>query len=188
MRWKSTRAGYGWVRIGLHWLMLLLIVAVYCTMEFKGIFKKGTPGRDAIMMWHYMLGMLVFFLAWLRMLARLAGGSPVIEPAPPAWQATLARIAHWALYALMIGLPVLGWLTLSAKGEPIPFFGAELPPLIGKNTALAKTLKYVHETLATAGYFLLGLHAAAALYHHYVRRDNTLRLMLPGAGNKPNPY
>ena len=179
MSWKNTRAGYGWLSIGFHWLMLLLIIAVYCTMEFKGIYKKGTPGRDAIMMWHYMLGLSVFFLAWLRVLARLAGTRPIIEPALPGWQATLAKIGHWALYALMIGLPVLGWLTLSAKGEPIPFFGAELPPLIGKNTALAKTLKYVHETLATAGYFVIGVHAAAALYHHYVRRDNTLRLMLP---------
>ena len=183
MNWKSTTSRYGWLPIGLHWLMLLLIIAVYCTMEFKGIYKKDTPGRDGIMMWHYMLGLSVFFLAWLRLATRLAGPRPVIEPPLPDWLAMLAKLGHWALYALMIGLPVLGWLTLSAKGEPIPFFGAELPALIGKDTALAKTLKYVHETLATAGYFLLGLHAAAALYHHYVRRDNTLRVMLPGAGD-----
>jgi len=183
MSWKSTTSRYGWLPIGLHWLMLLLIIAVYCAMEFKGIYKKGSAGRDTIMMWHYMLGLSVFFLAWLRLATRLAGARPVIEPPPPAWLALLAKIGHWALYALMIGLPVLGWLTLSAKGEVIPFFGAELPPLIGKNEALAKTLKYVHETSATAGYFLLGLHAAAALYHHYVRRDNTLRAMLPRAGD-----
>ena len=179
MNWKSTREGYGWLSVGLHWLMLLLIIAVYCTMEFKGIYKKGSPGRDAIMMWHYMLGLSVFFLAWLRVLARLAGGRPVIEPAPPGWQASLARAVHWTLYVLMIGLPVLGWFTLSAKGEPIPFFGAELPSLTGKNGDLAGGLKAIHESIAKVGYFFIGLHAIAALYHHYVRRDNTLRLMLP---------
>lgn len=180
MSWKNSNAGYGSLSITLHWLMLALLVAVYCTMEFKGIYKKGTPGRDAIMMWHYMLGLTAFFLVWLRVLTRLAGTRPAIEPALPDWQAALAKAGHWALYALMIGLPVLGWLTLSAKGSEIPFFGVELPPLIGKSEPLAKTLKAVHEWIAKAGYFVIGLHAAAALYHHYVRRDNTLRLMLPG--------
>ena len=182
MSWKNTTTRYGSLPIALHWLMLALLVAVYCTMEFKGIYKKSTPGRDAIMMWHYMLGLAVFALVWLRALARLAGTRPAIEPALPGWQAALAKAGHWALYALMIGLPMLGWLTLSAKGEPIPFFGLELPPLIGKSEALAKTLKAVHEWIAKAGYFVIGLHAAAALYHHYVRRDNTLRLMLPEKG------
>ena len=182
MSWKNTTDRYGSLSIALHWLMLLLIIAVYCTMEFKGIYKKGTPGRDAIMMWHYMLGLTVFLLAWLRLAARLAGTRPTAEPMPPRWIKALATAGHWTLYAMMLGLPLLGWLTLSAKGEPIPFFGLEFPPLIGKNAATAKTLKYVHETLATAGYFVLGLHAAAALYHHYVRRDSTLRLMLPRAG------
>jgi len=180
MNWKNTSAGYGWLSVSLHWLMLLLIIAVYCTMEFKGIYKKDSPGRDAIMMWHYMLGLSVFFLVWLRVLARLAGPEPAIEPALPAWQASLARVVHWTLYGLMIGLPVLGWLTLSAKGAPIPFFGAELPALIGKNDELAGGLKAIHESIAKTGYFFIGLHAVAALYHHYVRRDNTLRRMLTG--------
>jgi cytochrome b561 len=76
-------------------------------------------------------------------------------------------------------MPLLGWLTLSAKGEPVPFFGLELPALTGKNEELAILFKAIHANLATVGYFLIGLHAAAALFHHHVRRDNTLRLMWP---------
>ena len=129
--------------------------------------------------WHYTLGLSVFSLVWLRLVVRLSGASPAIEPAVPAWQAMSATVAHRTLYVLMIGLPLLGWLTLSAKGTPVPFFGAELPPLIGKSKDLAKWLKDMHETSATVGYLLIGLHAAAALYHHCVRRDNTLRRMLP---------
>ena len=180
MSWNSTRAGYGWMPIAIHWLMLLLIVAVYATQDLQFIFPKKSAPREAMATWHYMLGLSVFFLVWLRLLVRSAGADPAIEPALPAWQALLARAMHWALYALMIGMPVLGWLTLSAKGTPVPFFGAELPALIGKSEGLAKLLKEIHETSATVGYFLVGLHAAAALYHHYVRRDNTLKLMLPG--------
>jgi cytochrome b561 len=134
--------------------------------------------------WHYTLGLTVFTLVWVRLLARLAGSDPVIAPPSPAWQNVLATGMHWALYALMIALPLLGWLTLSARGTPVPFYGMELPALIGTGKAQADWWKEVHETTATVGYFLVGLHAAAALYHHYFRRDNTLRLMwLRSQGN-----
>jgi cytochrome b561 len=80
----------------------------------------------------------------------------------------------------MIGQPLLGWLILSANGDPIPFFGLQLPALIAENKDLVDVLKEVHETSGTVGYFLVGLHAAAALFHHYITRDNTLVRMLPG--------
>jgi cytochrome b561 len=73
----------------------------------------------------------------------------------------------------------LGWLVLSAAGKPIPFFGLELPALIAPNEELAKELKELHETVGTLGYWLIGLHAVAALFHHYVLKDNTLLSMLP---------
>ena len=84
-----------------------------------------------------------------------------------------------ALYVFMLGMPVLGWMLLSVEGTPIPFFGWQLPALLNENKALAETIKEIHETGATIGYFLIGLHAAAALYHHYLLRDDTLRRMLP---------
>ena len=179
MRWKNTRTGYGALPIALHWLMLLLIAGAYTAMELRSIFPKGSPERDAMASWHYLLGLSVFFLVWLRLLARLPGVAPVVEPALPARQAALARLVQWALYALMAGLPLLGWLALSAKGGPVPFLGVELPLLVGKSAELARLFKKLHEAGATLGYLLIGLHAGAALYHHYVRRDNTLKLMLP---------
>ena len=180
MRWKSTKNGYGWLPIGFHWLMLVLIAAVYASMEFKSIFPRASASRQMMATWHYMLGLSVFYLVWLRLLVRLQGVEPAIEPPLPKWQAVASKVAHWALYALMIGLPVLGWLTLSAKGLPVPFFGLELPALIEKNPDLAKLFKDIHETVATVGYVLIAGHAAAALFHHYVRRDITLRRMISG--------
>lgn len=180
MTWKNNRARYGTVSITLHWLMLLLIVAVCLLMELKSLAPKGSVQRDAMAQWHYMLGLSVFFLVWLRVLARLAGTTPQVQPAQQQRQAQLARLVHLALYGLMIGLPLLGWLTLSAKGTAVPFFGAVLPALAAENTQYAKWFKQIHETGATLGYLLVGLHAAAALYHHFRLRDNTLRLMLPG--------
>jgi cytochrome b561 len=87
---------------------------------------------------------------------------------------------HLALYLFLIAMPLLGWLALSATGKPVPFFGLQLPALVGADKALADSLKEIHETIGTVGYYLVGLHAAAALFHHYGMRDNTLPRMLPG--------
>ncbi|MET3130642.1 cytochrome b561 [Oxalobacteraceae bacterium GrIS 1.11] len=170
---------YGAATIAIHWLMLLLLAAVYAAMELRDIFPKGSAERDAMKHWHFMLGLSVLLLVVVRIVARMAGGTPPIEPAPPPWQMRLANLLHLALYGLMIGLPLLGWLLLSAAGKPIPFFGVELPALLAPNKDLAGQIKEIHETLATAGYFLIGAHAAAGLFHHYVVRDNTLRRLLP---------
>lgn len=180
MNRKNASPRYGSLSIGLHWLMLLLIAAVYTCIELKGNFPKGSDTRELLKQWHFMLGLSVFALVWLRLLARLIAPTPRIEPALPAWQAIPAQLMHVALYALMIGAPLAGWLILSAAGKPIPFFGLELPALIGPNKELAGQIKELHELAGTAGYWLIGLHAAAGLYHHYVARDNTLTRMLPG--------
>jgi cytochrome b561 len=179
MSWKNTKSGYGSPAILFHWLMVVLIVAGYAAMDLNSFSQKGSALREAMASWHYLLGLLVFALVWLRLLVRLTGLAPAVEPAPPAWQATLAKTVYRALYVFMATMPLLGWLTLSAKGEPVPFFGLELPALTGKNEGLANVYKDIHENFATVGYFLIGLHVAAALFHHYVRRDNTLRLMWP---------
>lgn len=171
---------YGVVPMGLHWLMLLLLVAVYASMELRGIFPKGSAQYNGMKTWHYMLGLSVFVLVWVRLAVRLMSTMPAIVPPLPQWQMRFSHWVHAALYLLMMVLPLLGWLVLSAGGKPIPFFGLELPALIAENKANAKQIKELHEAIATAGYFLIGLHAAAALFHHYWMGDNTLKRMLPG--------
>ena len=165
--------------IRLHWFMLLLLVAVYALMEFRGYFPKGSATRDLMKTWHFMLGLSVLILVVVRLVARIVGGVPPIHPAPVRWQANTAKLMHLALYLLMIGMPIVGWLTLSATGKPIPLFGLELPALLEKSKSLAHNFKEIHETAATVGYYLIGAHAAAALFHHYRQHDNTLLRMLP---------
>lgn len=179
MNWKNTSSRYGSLSIGIHWLMLLLFIAVYACIELRGLYPKGSDLREGLKTWHFMLGMLLFVLVALRLAARLTGPTPGIKPEPPSWMQISAGVLHVALYALMIVMPLTGWLLLSATGKPVPFFGLELPALIGENKDLAKPLKEIHEFIGTAGYYLIGLHAAAAFYHHYFVRDNTLLRMLP---------
>ena len=170
---------YGNPNIWLHWITLLLLAAVYACIELREFLPKGSAPREALKTWHFMLGLTVFALTVPRLLIRLRSRAPHIVPLPPAWQRGLAGIVHIALYVLLLGMPLLGWLLLSAAGKPIPFFGLELPALTGPDKAFASTVKEIHETAGTIGYWLIGLHAAAALFHHYVARDNTLLRMLP---------
>lgn len=173
-------ARYATGSIALHWFMLLLIAAVYATIELRELFPRGSDPRNLLKTWHFMLGLSVLALVVLRVVARLLHPAPPITPAPAAWQQLLAKAGHLALYGLMLGMPIAGWVILSAEGKDIPFFGWSLPPLVGANEALAHDVEEVHEAIGEAGYWLIGLHAAAALFHHYVLKDNTLRRMLPG--------
>lgn len=79
----------------------------------------------------------------------------------------------------MIGMPIAGWLILSGEGKSIPFFGFNLPALMAENKPLAETIEEVHKTAGVVGYYLVGLHMFAGLFHHYVQKDNTLQRMLP---------
>ena len=171
---------YGNLSIGLHWLMLLLVVAVYACIDLREFFPKGSDPRNLLKTWHFMLGLSVLFFAVLRVLVNATTKAPAINPDPPGWQKLSAKLMHLALYVLLLGMPLAGWLILSAAGKPIPFFGLQLPALIAENHATADLIKEIHETVGTIGYFLIGAHAAAALYHHYIVRDNTLQRMLPG--------
>ena len=179
MSWKNTTDRYGSLSIAMHWLMLLLLVAVYACIELRGVYPKGSDPREAMKQWHFMLGLAVFALVWLRLALRMMGASPRIQPPIGAWQHRLSVVVHLALYAFMVAMQLLGWLLLSAEGKPVPFFGFELPALTGTDPALADAIGELHETIGIAGYYLVGLHAAAAQFHHYVLRDNTLLRMLP---------
>jgi cytochrome b561 len=173
---------YHSLTIGMHWLTALLLVAVYALIEFKDFFPKGSSGRESMQNWHQMVGLAVFCLVFVRLALRGLFRAPAITPPPTVWQHRIARAMHLALYAFLIILPLLGWLTVSAKGDPVSFFGFEWPALVAPDKALGKSLKEIHETIGTIGYWLIGLHAAAALYHHYLVRDNTLARMWPRLG------
>lgn len=163
--------------IALHWLTFVLVIAVYATMELRGMFPRGSGPRELMKTAHYFLGLSVLLLTVLRLFVRLSSPAPPIQPQPPAWQNVLAKLMALALYGLMLSMPVLGYLLLNADGHAPTIAGISLPALIGPQETLAETLEHWHESLASVGYWLIGLHAVAAIYHHHVRHDNTLLRM-----------
>lgn len=164
--------------------MFILIVAVYATINLRELYPKGSDPREALKDLHFMLGLTVFLLVFIRFAGRASSTTPSITPTPAVWETISSKIMHLLLYGLMIAMPILGWLTLSAGGKSIPFFGLSLPALTTENKALAKTFKEIHEIIGIVGYYLIGLHAIAALFHHYIKRDNTFIRMLPDCSKK----
>ncbi|QOU02298.1 cytochrome b [Pseudomonas fluorescens] len=169
---------YARLSMSLHWLMLALFVGVYACIEIKGLLPRGHALKGVFLGGHALFGIGIFVLVWLRLLGRLAP-RPAIVPRPPAWQTAASHLMHLALYGLMIITPLLAWLMLNAAGKPVPYFEFGLPSLAAPDPDLARQFKHWHEWLGSAGYWLIGLHAAAGLFHHYWVRDNTLVRMLP---------
>lgn len=172
-------ARYGGVAIALHWFVA---AAVFATFPL-GLYMAElplSPRKLQLVSYHKWIGVTVFGLMCARLAWRLTHGPPP-PLAMPAWQRRAAAGVHCALYALLLAIPVSGWLYSSAAGVPTVYLGLlQLPDLVGKDKALADLLRLAHIAL---NFTLLGLavvHVAAAIKHHFVDRDGLLRRMLPG--------
>lgn len=173
------RTQYSSVQIVLHWLVFVLVVLTYTTMDIKGGFAKGTSAREILALTHYSLGFCVLFLMCVRLFVRGMYVTPPVKPALPRWQHSLSDAAHVLIHLMFLGLPVLGILSQYYGGHDWTMFNILMPKSVFPDIPLQKQFKTLHEWLANAGYYLIGLHALAALWHHYRRRDNTLIRMLP---------
>ena len=116
----------------------------------------------------------------IRLAVRSFHAAPPTTPPLEEWQEVGAKIFHWLLYVVFLMLPLLGMLTLAYGGKSWPLLGWPMPQWVTPDPVMRKLVKTVHETLANIGYFIIGAHALAALYHHYLRKDDTLRRMMPG--------
>ena len=163
----------------LHWLMALLIVGLLA-LGFYMADLPLSPEKLQFYSWHKWAGVSVFVLVWLRLFWRLTHRPPAFAASLSATQQALAHLGHLALYLLMIAIPVSGWLMSSAKGVQTFWFGVlPLPDLLGRDKALGAQLADLHSALNIGLLVLIGGHAAAALFHHLVHKDDTLRRMLP---------
>lgn len=163
----------------LHWLMALMIFGLLA-LGFYMSDLPLSPEKLQYYAWHKWAGVSVFALVWLRLMWRVTHRPPSLADSlsrPMQWT---AHAGHFLLYALMIAIPLSGWLMSSAKGFQTIWFGVlPIPDLIGKDKALGKSLAELHEALNIGLLVLIAGHAAAALFHHFFYKDDTLRLMLP---------
>ena len=163
--------------IFLHWLVFLLVIAALIAIELKGQFPKGSEPRELCKTVHGVFGQLIFIAMALRLMVRLVYGVPKPQNPKPLFM-SMAKAMHWLMYALLLIAPIFGMLYFQYGGKEIHFFGLVWPQLVTPNPEMKKTVEAIHEFLGNSLYFLIGIHALAGLWQHYVLKDDTLLRML----------
>jgi cytochrome b561 len=179
----NSKVGYGVLPQALHWLTAICVIAGWLLGQFIDAFPKGPPRAWAL--WtHITLGECVMLFLIVRLVWRIADRPPPPEPTRFGRLLVIAsKLGHYTLYALLSAVPLVGIMVQLKRGNALPVFGAwNFASPWPTDRSTAGSLLEVHELLANALLILAGIHAAAALIHHYVLGDRTLVRMLPGRG------
>jgi cytochrome b561 len=159
-----------------HWVIFLLVALAYLAIEVRG--PKGTDSRTFWSNVHFWAGSLVLALSILRLLWRLWHGAPA-EIDSNRVLSFLSRIVHLALYLFIFVQPLLGILMINTGGRPVTLAGLDLQiTLVGADPVARKFFHSAHVLIGNLFYWVIGLHALAAIAHHVVLRDNTLRRII----------
>ena len=174
---------YSAVSVLLHWtLVVLILTQVQVGSWFKDL-DGGSEKREAFNI-HFSLGMTILGLSLVRLFWRLANPAPPLPDHMARWEKVLARATHTAFYVFMLGMPLAGWLTISAgggSGRPLEIWG--LVPwfrIPGVPEGVHDLFESLHvDVFLKAFWVILALHVAGALKHHFIQKDEVLWRMLP---------
>lgn len=181
MQFKNTKTSYGLVNILLHWLMAFGYIALLA-VGFIMTDMEDSDSKWQVYMLHKSFGFTILVFALFRLVWKLSGPVPTIDFFTKKYEVIAYKIGHFFLYFAMIGIPFSGWLMSSAADKSINYFNiATIPNITSPNENLAKLAREAHEIIA---YFLIILiigHVLVALYHHLIKKDNTIyRMLKPG--------
>ena len=172
---------YNLVARSLHWLTALAVLAIVIPAGLWISYFEPADEAFKLRLYnvHESVGVLVFVLALARLVNRYRDPPPPLPPDLPAPIRLAAHVTHGCLYALLLLMPLIGFLATNAWGFPLSVFGVlPLPSPVGKDEALAKVLSFLHWSGAIAIGALIAAHLLGVIYHQWVRRDGLLRRML----------
>lgn len=176
----DDRVRYDGLEMSLHWATAVLVVTNYLLAQIWDFLQRGTPLRHGMQSLHVSLGLVLTVVLIARIAWRIGPGRRV-PPATTGLVELASQVVHYALYALLIAVVGLGFAFRWAQGEPLSFFGLfSIPSPYAFAKGQAHTIGEIHNWVATIIIIIAGLHAAAALFHHFVLRDDVLWRMLPG--------
>lgn len=172
----NTDDEYGAVARLFHWLTALLIFGLIPLGLYMGEVAYG-PEKLELYVLHKSFGFLALFIVIGRIAWRVLNLPPSHLETHASWERFLAGVTHFFLYAALIGMPMSGWIMSSAGEYPVPFFGIDMPNLVGKDETIYKIAGAIHGYLAYALIVAVGLHVAGAFKHHFIDKDSTLMRM-----------
>jgi cytochrome b561 len=175
----STGLRYSPAAQGFHWVTAILVAMAYLVSPGSSEQRVYSIASDFMRHVHETTGILIFMIVLARILWRTIEAGPEALPMQ-AWMKYSAKLAHFALYALLIALPLTAMLGAWLEGHPLTLLGVgDFGPMLPQSHDVGQALSYVHAILGNIIVWVAGLHAVAALFHHFVLRDNVLISMLP---------
>ena len=160
-----------------HWTIALAVLVEYIS---AWIMPEHVRNPETLVNFHMSFGVLILTLMLIRFIWRLFSTIPPPHTEMPDWQARASLWMHYALYILLILMPLLGWLWASARGWQVTLFGlVNLPQLITAQPSIARLLGEGHSIIGSLILILVGLHIAAALYHWLIVKDDVMQRMWP---------
>lgn len=195
----STPSRYSSVAIILHWLIAIMLVSmVFVGWWMEDLREALFAGQGSIELtqsvynWHKTAGIVILVLSLGRLGWRLTHPAPPLPAGMKPWEKLAASLAHYAFYGVMIGAPIMGWITASASSFPSKLFnldGVLLPHLpVPQNPDFEHLTASIHGASGWIVLVLLALHAGAALKHHFLDRDGVLTRMIPGLNIPPQTH
>lgn len=179
MKFTNTLDSYGFISKFLHWSMAILIFFILGLGLYMTDLEASIQKFELYQL-HKSLGFIVLALLGLRILWKMVHITPKLPENLGKHTIRAAKAAHWALYALMAGIPITGILMSAAAGYPVQVFGLfTLPHVMAPDEGMLDIYKRLHGFLANCLIILLILHIGAGLYHHRILKDNILRRMMP---------
>lgn len=179
MQLKNTQSSYGLVAIILHWVVALAVIGLAVLGLWMTDLSYYSPYYRSAPFWHKSIGITLAMVLVVRLLWRWGNPQPCALLTYTRWERWLAGRVHALLYLLLLLIVTSGYLISTAKGQGVSVFGwFEVPALISGLPDQADTAGTVHYWLAITVLILAALHALAALKHHLLDRDDTLRRML----------
>lgn len=176
----NTDRSWSAVARRLHWLMAALIVA-QGLLGWIAQEMERTPARVDAMTLHKSLGITLLLLLLFRLAWRWRHPVPSAPSGSNAFEIRLARLAHFAMYLLLGAISLSGWAAASAYVVPWKFWWLiRMPRIVAPDKAAYALASEIHETLVAVFLAVLAMHVAAALWHHFVKRDQVLTDMWRG--------
>jgi len=175
MALKNTTNSYGSLAKLLHWVSALMLVGLVIIGLIVADMESG-PDKQQLEGIHISVGLLLLVLMAVRLLWKFLDPSPAGLAATPGWQKTVEHLTHWGLYAAIFLQISIG--VISEGQRPIAFFGLfEFGPIVARNQDRHEFLEQVHAWGWIVIAVLAGIHVLAALYHHFIQKDDVLRRM-----------
>lgn len=192
MQLNNSQDRYGILSIALHWLVAVLFLAMLAIGIVMTRLPLADPLTFPLYQTHKSIGATLFFLMAIRLVWRLVDGVPDLPAGLTPLERFAARVTHAGLYAILLIMPLTGWVVVSASpfGIATLLYGVVPLPHIGfieaspDKATIENVASWVHTVLAALGAGLLVPHVAAALWHHFICRDDVLMRML-GRGRIP---